>query len=351
MVVRRNEVLWVDFIRVVATLAVIWLHSASSLLYYYNEISVVNWWTANVFDSVARMCVPLFFMLTGYLLLDRQESLGDFFSRRIHKVVVPLIVWTIIYMLWKWRFENGEAPSLYGLEKSIFTPVYYHLWFLYAIIGIYLYMPILRVFFQNSSPTLQIYFMALWFIAVAGIQFGEEISQVKSSFDLKMISGYVGYLLVGRFLGTIKITNRHIIIALVTVVISNLVTILATYFLVVQNNGVYVGYFREFLSPNIILMSAAVFILLKQGCEKAGFFTAVPVVNVIKIMSRASLGMYLVHPIVFYSLEKGYLGFKLSVFLYNGLYSIPVTAIAVGILSFLIIIIWQKIPLLNKCVP
>jgi surface polysaccharide O-acyltransferase-like enzyme len=57
---------------------VVFLHSAGPVLYKYNEVGPSNWFVANVYDSIVRVCVPLFFMISGFLLLYKDESLAEF---------------------------------------------------------------------------------------------------------------------------------------------------------------------------------------------------------------------------------------------------------------------------------
>jgi len=347
----KHNVLWIEFIRFLATFSVVWLHSAAPLLYKYNELSIIDWWTGNIYDSMVRTCVPLFFMLSGYLLLDKSETLGNFFAKRINKVLVPLVVWSIFYILWKRYYENGEPLSFYSFYSLLLTPAYYHLWFFYAIIGLYLYVPILRIFVQNSKITILYYFIVLWFFAVSIIPFIEKETHVNSIIDLKMISGYVGYLVIGHVLGKIKINKKILMLSFLVAFLSFLVTIIATYFFTAQNGGIFYDYFYEYLSPNIILMSVAVFILLKYISEEFSVFENYTVRKVIQTLSSASLGTYLVHTMVIFVLQKGDLGFTLSPFSTAAIYSVPLTAITTFFLSFLIIFVLQKIPLLNKCVP
>jgi len=53
---------------------------------------------ANIYGSIARISVPLFFMMSGYLLLPRTESLRSFYTKRMPKVVLPFIFWSVIYL-------------------------------------------------------------------------------------------------------------------------------------------------------------------------------------------------------------------------------------------------------------
>ena len=348
---QRQSIFWVDIVRVTATFSVIWLHSAAPLLDKYNELSIENWWVGNIYDSMVRMCVPLFFMLSGYLLLDKDESLADFFKKRIGKVVFPLMVWSVFYIVWKHYYLENTPIPFYSFYSLALAPAYYHLWFLYAIIGLYLFMPILRVFINYSSKVLQYYFVALWFSAVSMVPFFEKVTHIDSRIDLKMISGYVGYLVVGYLLGKARATKSIFITSIVVFFASIIITSLGTYILTSRNEGVFVGYLYSYLSPNVIFMSASFFILVKYISENTEIAQTVFFKKSIRLLSSASLGIYFVHAMALDILKKGDLGFSLSGFSTSAVHAVPATAVVAFILSFLVIFLIQKIPVVNKIVP
>ena len=88
----KSRIVWIDLIKVIATFSVIILHSSSGVVNQFLSIDRAIWNIANIYDSMTRMSVPLFFMLSGALLLNqRDEPLRLFFLKRFSKVVIPLI--------------------------------------------------------------------------------------------------------------------------------------------------------------------------------------------------------------------------------------------------------------------
>lgn len=344
---KSNDIQWVDFTRVVAIFSVVLLHSAAPLLYRYNTISSFNWWVGNIYDSAVRPCVPLFFMITGYLLLGKQESVKDYLLKRSKRILIPFIVWSIIYVFW--RGYLGETITPLTFLRLIFIPAYYHLWFFYAIIWLYLYIPILRVFMQYSKKGFLYYFIILWFIAVLPIPFIEKAIPYVS--EMYVYITYTGYLVVGYLLGNTQTNKKHAIQSLLVSFICLLITITGTYFLTAQSNREYLAYgeyFHHYSSPNIILQSVSIFIFLKHFWENALISSHQK--TILKVLSSASFGIYLIHPIVLDVLAAGWLGFSISAFSKSAIYSIPTTTTLAFGLSFIIIIFLQKIPLIRVCV-
>lgn len=348
---KQSHLLWADYVRVLGTIGVVFLHSAFPLLYKYNDLPATCWMVGNTYDSMVRMSVPLFFMLSGYLLLQKKEPIVLFFKKRFKKVLIPLIFWTLFYIFWKSFYENSCSISFYSFYSAIFTPSYGHLWFLYAIVGIYLYLPFLRIIVEKIDSNLVFYYLVLWFVAVSVIPFGERISGIDSKIDLLSISGYSGYLMLGLFLGKIRITIPKIIISATAICICYFIAIFGTYFLTIHNKGVFDGYFYDNLSPNTILLSAATFILIKYIATAFKIFEAEPAKMVVKSINDTSLGIYLIHPVFLYLLKVGDFGFSISGSYGHPVYSIPLTAVLTFALSYVTILLFRKVKLLNAIVP
>ncbi len=341
---------WVDVVRVVAIFCVIVLHVAGPLLYEYNEIPLSYWLIANFYDSCVRMCVPLFFMVSGYLLLKKDEPLLDFFRKRCQKVVLPLLAWTVFYLLWSIFIDNEPFAGVRSLGGLLISPAYFHLWFLYALLGVYLGVPILRAVVHSTHQRLVAYYVVLWLLAVVVIPFLETATEQKSEIDLSVVSGYAGYFMLGYLLGCQRTTALHAVLGTSGYFGSVLVTFAGTWYLTVNQGGEFAGYFYENLSANVIVMSASAFVLLKFVAQN---FTRIAHPNsgrILDALSSASFGVFLIHIAVLLTLHYGYLGVTLTGSSGNPIYAIPLTSICVGLLSLLAVAGLRKIPILKRTV-
>lgn len=77
----KDKLFWLDNIRAVSTIAVVILHVAAPILYKYGEITEENWNIGNFYDGMVRFCVPVFFMLSGALLLSKDYELSYFLKK------------------------------------------------------------------------------------------------------------------------------------------------------------------------------------------------------------------------------------------------------------------------------
>ncbi len=339
-----NRILWIDAIRAFAIFAVIVLHSASTFLYKFNQIDTREWQIANIYDSLVRMAVPLFFMLTGAIFLKiKDESTDIFFKKRFTKIIIPLLAWSFVYILFR-KYALGENVNIIkDLFLSLFRKEYYHLWFLYYLIGLYLYIPILKVFIKNSSLGLQIYFVILFITASAIFPILIELRHIDIPNYLAMMQGYAGYLVLGFLLMQVKITKKVIFLALAFIAAGSLITIYGTYYLSLKSSA-FNGFFYSGLSISTILQTCGWFILIKYISEEKVKKTSY-ISSFFIYLGITSFGIYLIHPIIMWVIEEK-IGLPLSV-----AYYIPVLSIITLIISFVIVYFMQKIPLVKHMVP
>ena len=96
-----SKIEWLDTLRTLATLGVIIIHISSPLVNMEYNKNMSFWWIGNVVDSAVRYAVPLFLMLSGATLLDKEFQLWDFYKRRFSRVLVPFLFWIIAYSIYR----------------------------------------------------------------------------------------------------------------------------------------------------------------------------------------------------------------------------------------------------------
>lgn len=108
-----DRLLYADGIRAYAAVSVVVIHVAADLVEWFPCLTRSWWWIANVIDTFAGPAVPLFYMLSGMLLLDpaKKEPIRTFLMKRARRVLLPWLAWGIIYLCWRASFR-GEVMSL-----------------------------------------------------------------------------------------------------------------------------------------------------------------------------------------------------------------------------------------------
>jgi len=348
---KQENILWVDWMRAVATVGVVLLHTASPLLYMYNTLPESHWWVGNIYDSMLRMCVPLFFMISGFLLLQKDYSLKTFFLKRVNKVLLPLLAWSVFFILWNVYIQHNSSLSISSFFSIFHKPAYYHLWFLYALIGIYLAVPLLRVIVQYGEKTVLHYGVALWFITASLAPMVEKFAEVKVGIDLRFMAGYSGFFLLGWILGKHSLSSRQAITASVLAFVCIVITAVGTYFLTIRNGGIWVGYFYGPTAPNVIFLSGSIFLLIKYAVENYRIAQDENVLFMVRSVSAASLGIYMIHTVFLYLLRHGYFGVYLFGHRWHPALSIPLVALVAFGLSYGTIHILRKNALMRRFIP
>ena len=87
---RKAIISWADLIRAVAIFLVVMIHVSGQLTNPWGEIPTAQWIIADIYGGIARIAVPLFFMISGYLLLPRSENSGRFLHQTDGKGPDPI---------------------------------------------------------------------------------------------------------------------------------------------------------------------------------------------------------------------------------------------------------------------
>lgn len=258
-----QPVIWVNLCRVIAIYGVVLIHSCGAFFYQYGTIPLRDWLSANFLDSIVRCAVPLFVMLSGALLLKPSAQLVAFpkLAQRIAKVLFPLLAWSIIYLLITSHHSGGLPVDWLSILKQ---PAMYHLWFVYMIIGLYIFLPVFQVLFEEirDKPTLQIYIIGIWFV-VTSLPIYWPLP-ILTLLQQNSFFGYGGYFLIGAVIASSPKDRIPTAIWILIFVISVLVTFGLTWLFSEQAVAPIERAYIYF-SPNVIVSAVAAFIIIKRA--------------------------------------------------------------------------------------
>ena len=341
-----NRNLNADLMRILATISIVGIHCSASLLYKMNTVPSSWFWFANLYDSFFQWGVPIFVMLSGMLLLGNEESILVFLKKRLAKLIIPLVIWSFIYLLWK---ENNIITWQLVPKKKFLLDVlqgatYYHLWFIYMIIGLYLITPIIKVFVRNATNKEYLYFFSIWIIASCGYMVAKKFLNINMKIDLSFVTGWIGYYVLGYYLNNVDIPNkiRRIIYGLALVSLTVIVT--GTYYLTKSNNFIFDNHLYLAFNLPVMITTIAVFLFIKNSkidlSKKA-----------IVILSNSCYQVYLSHLLIIEWLAMNKIDYKM----FHPSIAIPLLIILVTLISFtvsniirFIYLLIAKIPLLKQ---
>lgn len=362
-----KRIVWADLLRFVAIMMVICIHCSDPFNVSPEARSnpEYNLW-GSIYGAFLRPCVPLFVMLTGMLLLPIQQDMGQFYKKRMMRVIVPFLIWSLLYNLFplltgimgwdssiltKMFAYAGENPSQSwesSLHNIYMIPFNFNvytipLWYIYMLIGLYLFMPFFSAWLKQATDKQMKVFLFIWGITLFLPYCNEYISNYilgtcawNNFGTLYYFAGFNGYLLLGYYLNVNnKLTiGKTIILSVILFVIGYVITYIGFRDMTSKSNisEEQMELFFLYCTPNVLLMTVAVFILVQRIQIRSPFIT-----SMLSNITKCGLGIYMIH---YFIVGIGYLIIeKINLPI---AFQIPTTGILVFILSWGIVSLFYR---------
>lgn len=140
-----NRKVYIEFIRIIAIILVIFNHTGEKGFKLFFSSQDSPFYVFYLFASLAcKVAVPLFWMCSGALLLPKEESIKQTYSKRFARVFGALVIFSFVYFVASIFFGSTEFDLIYFL-KRLYTDFYATTyWYLYAYLGMLMLLPLLR---------------------------------------------------------------------------------------------------------------------------------------------------------------------------------------------------------------
>ena len=327
---------WIDFLRILACFMVLISHSCDAFVGTFDNSSTFH---QGVFwGSIVRACVPLFAMMSGILLFPVKTDLATFYRKRIGRIIVPLIFWSIVLPIAFFVYLNfikSSPSSLIDMNNftmqatitKIYTAIFNFnydttpLWYMYMLIGLYLIIPIIGSWLNQATKKDIQYFLAFWIVTLL-IPYIKMIAPAlgyAGNYDQMGIwgvcnwnefgtfyyfSGFLGYIVLAYYL--VKYPFQWSITKTIAIALPLfIVGFLATFFGFLATQKYYPGNYANleviwyFCNINVALMTIAIFLVVQK--------LKIPESTWIKRISSATFGIYLSHFIIVQALTDTFL--------------------------------------------
>ncbi len=318
----NKRVVFLDLLKVIAIFLVIANHCVDNVTPAERAEPWYNMW-GSIYNSFTRPAIPLFVMVTGILLMPVTMKMGEFYKKKISRLIIPFLFWSVLYNLFPWitGLLNTDAsvinvffkwveptqalsPALGNIAMVPFNFSFFavQMWYVYMLIGLYLYLPIFSAWVEKSTKNEQRIFLAIWgvslFIPYLRNYLINNLWGVCSWNEFGMFyyfAGFSGYMLLGYHLMKYPLELkgwRRPVLALSSLAIGYMVTFLGFKELsgVPNQSEALVELFFTFCSPNVALMTFGVFIGL-QNIK----FTNTKINKAIVKVSMATFGIWMCH--------------------------------------------------------
>lgn len=334
-----NRLLWPDIIRSLAIYFVIVVHNS---MYPRGMIQTPGDILSALSFSMVKVCVPLFVMTSGAMLIPKRETYREFFVKRGIKVVIPWITWTFFYLGWNYHFHDRVAATLPQWVRLFEVTLLSQYWFIPMITTLYLLTPLIRKLMANLTKRDKIYLLGLWFGLVSLVPFvypTTTFPRPSSAGLLSLAIYYAGYFVLGDFLTDTKLPIRRGLWPVGLIMGGMLFTLLTAIYLgnVKQVTDLSIAY--DYFSPGIILSSIGFFVLLGEVAGQVDKIINSLLRILISTISRFSLSIYIVHFAV--------MDLWSTIFGQATILSPYVNSLIILFASLSIILVLRKLPLLR----
>ncbi|MBP6065913.1 acyltransferase [Bacteroides sp.] len=323
---QNQHIIWLDVVRLIAMFMVVCCHCTDPFNFYPGvapNIDQIKYWGA-VYGSLLRPCVPLFVMITGALLLPLRSEASVFYKKRIPRVFFPFLLWSVIYNLFPWITGllglnpeiildffpySGEEATKQSLAVSLdyirqiplnFSILAVHMWYIYLLIGLYLYMPIFSAWVEKASERAKLYFLLAWGVTLLLPYYNEFVAPYLwgrcSWNDFGMMyafAGFNGYLLLGHYLRNLEWSlGKTVAIGIPMFVGGYLITFFGFRHITAlpSYSDELLELFFTYCSINVLMMTLPVFMLAKKVSVRSEW-----VRSALANLTVCGFGIYMIH--------------------------------------------------------
>ncbi len=298
---KNQHIVWLDVVRFIAMFTVVCCHCTDPFNFYPGtapNIGEIKLWGA-IYGSVLRPCVPLFVMITGALLLPVRGDASTFYKKRIPRVFYPFLIWSVLYNLFPWITgllglnpqiildffpyageEVMQQSFSVSLEYILMIPFNFsilavHMWYIYLLIGLYLYLPVFSAWVEKASERAKLMFLLAWGVTLLLPYYYQFVSNYLwgtcswNSFGmLYAFAGFNGYLLLGHYLKNLEWSlKKTLAIGIPMFAAGYAVTFLGFRHITAlpEYTDEMLELFFTYCSLNVVMMTIPVFMLAKKA--------------------------------------------------------------------------------------
>lgn len=284
-----------DQMRVISCIMVIAIHVCNIYNRDFPDLPQVNYIIASIVNAFSRISVPIFFMVSGALMAGKTPDISKSL-KRFFKYLIITVFWFVFYLLWKTLYMQSD----YDFHDILTTPTSNHLWFLYALLSIYLALPIIQTLIRALPEKMLYYMMVLFALSVFGGYILDAFSiPVKYPIAVIAENQYLGYFILGYVCYNNKDrikTSVLVSVFLACGMLASFITIYVSYIGGEHNEFVF-----QYRNPLLVFMSASAFMLMmrfpKQSIPQAWE-------KFVSHISKNSFGIYVFHAVFLNVLDK-----------------------------------------------
>lgn len=311
---KQGNIFYLSVLTVLSSLAVVILH-CNGIIWHKPTGSV--WTSACLIESLFYFAVPVFFMISGCLLMDyrKRYSTKAFFIKRSKKALLPFILWSGISAIFMWTQDPQADWSvgyvISGIINHRFMDIY---WFFLPLFTIYLSIPVLADIEHKVRTFTYLAVFGLITVNLFGFLRACGATDIPGSLAAPICGGFLVYPLLGYLLHHSEPVRVARLLIYATGIAATVAHFGITYAYTPEGGDMY-PLFKNYTHIPTVLQAMAVFIFVKYNAGV--LYRNIFLQKAILYIQPAALGIYLTHMYVHYLMRT--LGVNDSSLLYRTL--------------------------------
>lgn len=311
----------IELMRILAAFFVIFNHTGTTafFLFPFYDVHTVSYWGCLFLSVFCKFSVPLFFMISGALLLDREEEAVKMGGvRRAFHIFLILLVWSFFYYLNAVMTGKETFVIKHFLSQFYAKDWNFSYWFLYAYLAFLVSLPLLRRFAHSliNRDYRYLFFLYVVFIMVIpSVQYllfqgkhvlngNVSIGWLAANIVMYPLAGYVLRHRMKSYWDGKRIL-RLWILNIVTILLSAYLTYYKAKITGVCNEGSSQAFHNTF----VLINAACIFVTCQYWQETSRFLQKIG--NSVMSIGGCTFGIYLMHLFIMRRPEIRALSWKL----------------------------------------
>ena len=207
----KQRILWIDCLKVCSAFMIILIHS-SGTLFNSCELFSKTWWRMLWINSIPRFAVPCFLMITGYLYMNRQDTLS-YSLKQAKRIAIALFFWSCVYIVLRKLLGWTSDDLLLQVIRIPYQKVDGHLWYGYQLVWIFLLLPFWQWLYHQSKIVYRVYFIGITLFFPAILDFVGRVGFIAQSEYAPFATNvfyinYIGFLFLGGLLHQFELRQK-----------------------------------------------------------------------------------------------------------------------------------------------
>ena len=351
----KKRVIWIELLRIMACIGVIGIHAGSQ---HFRDMPLDSsvWAVSNFYHGINRFAVASFIMISGCLYLDskRTWNLRRLWKKNILPIAAAYIFWQMFYAVYRiitnGTLAKGGKAALVKFMVYI-SKSYFHLWYLPMLIGLLIITPMLWEIVNSARGKQWEEYMIVLFLVFQILPYTinyfplpwkEHIMDILQTVQPEMVTGYIGYFILGHYLSHYEISKKleHLVYVLGVILI---LAAIGLCYISSQKSGKPIQSFYENYTLAGFFWGSSFFLFFKNYVSKIKWNEKQE--KRICYLGSCTFGIYLIHALIRDILHR--IGID-SMMISNTAIAIPVLITMIFVLSLAAVMIIKKIPRVSK---